>query len=97
MTIQSLLREYDLELEDVRWYLCSLLVDRFFTYKDNKRELIRFVWSGELESELYNMEERFLAKRQEDYDRNIEDEAHIRSLLAEIAGAKRKRYSHDTL
>lgn len=93
MTIQSLLQEYDLELEDVRWYLCSVLVDRFFTYKENKQELIRFIWSGELESELYNMEERFLAKLREDYDRNIEDEAHIRSLLAEIDGVKRKRYS----
>ena len=52
-----MLEEYNLELDDVRWYCAALLAERLLSYKDNKKDLIRFIWSGELEGELYNMEE----------------------------------------
>ena len=54
--IRELLQEYDLEIDDVRWYLASTQADRILSYRESKRELIRLIWSGSLEGELYDMQ-----------------------------------------
>ena len=60
--IRELMHEYDLEIDDVRWYLAAMQAERLLSYRENKRELIRLIWSGSLEGELYDMEERFLGE-----------------------------------
>lgn len=95
MKVKALLEEYDLELTDVRWYLSAQLADRLLGYKDHRDDLIRYIWSGELESELYNMEERFIADLQDEIDRNLRDEAHLRALMTEIETYKTKRYQQE--
>lgn len=92
VNVHALLDEYDLEIDDVRWFLCSRFVESFFSYKENKKELIRYIWSGKLETELYNMEEKFLSALQEEVDKDIEDEAHIRSIFNEIEATKTRRF-----
>jgi len=91
VTVQELLEEYGFEIDDIRWYLAVLTADRMFTYRDRPEELARLVWSGALEKDLYNMEERFLEQLQSDLDRNQTDEAHVRQILAEVAQQKAKR------
>ena len=95
MNVRTLLEEYDLDIDDVRWYLCDRMVESFFTYKDDKNELIRYIWSGKLEANLYNMEESFLSSLQEDCDNNIEDEAHIRTIFSEIEASKTARFQEE--
>lgn len=91
VTMQELLEEYGFEIDDIRWYLAVLTADRMFTYRDRPEELARLIWSGGLEKDLYNMEERFLERLQTDLDRNHTDEAHVRQILAEVAHQKAKR------
>lgn len=90
-----MLEEYNLELDDVRWYCAALLAERLLSYKDNKKDLIRFIWSGELEGELYNMEEQFVHDLQDEMERNLQDEPHIRAYLNEIDAAKDKRFREE--
>lgn len=93
MSVWKMLEEYNLELDDVRWYCASLLAERLLNFKNKKKELIRFIWSGELDGELYNMEERFVQSLQDELDRNLQDEPHIRAYLGEIEAAKAKRFT----
>ena len=95
MNIQSLLQEYALEIDDVRWYLASLQALRLLGYRDDPFALTRDIWSGSLEDELYEMEEGFLNQLQMDADRGIVDEAGIRVLLQEIDVERTKRYSNE--
>jgi hypothetical protein len=90
-----MLEEYNLELDDVRWYCAALLAERLLSYKDKKKDLIRFIWSGELEGELYNMEEQFVEDLQDEMERNLQDEPHIRAYLNEIGAARDKRFREE--
>jgi len=87
------MQEYDLEIDDVRWYLSSLQAERLLSYREKKRELIRLIWSGSLEGELYDMEERFLAEMQNRLDRGSRDEVQVRAALKEIVSSREKRYT----
>lgn len=91
--IRELMQEYDLEIDDIRWYLATLQAERLLSYREKKRELIRLIWSGSLEGELYDMEERFLAELQNRLDRGSRDEVQVRSLLREIVASREKRYT----
>jgi hypothetical protein len=91
--IRELMQEFDLEIDDIRWYLAAIQADRLLSYRENKRELIRLIWSGSLEGELYDMEERFLAELQNRLDRGSRDEVQVRSLLREIVASREKRYT----
>jgi len=88
-----LMQEFDLEIDDIRWYLAAIQADRLLSYRENKRELVRLIWSGSLEGELYDMEERFLAELQNRLDRGSRDEVQVRSLLREIVASREKRYT----
>ena len=93
MTITELMKEYNLEIDDIRWYLSILEADKLMSLSPDKNELVRYIWSGELADNLYNMEEIYLESLQEQLDRNITDESNIRDFFkeAEIKSLKRKR------
>jgi hypothetical protein len=91
--IRDLMQEYDLEIDDIRWYLASMQAERLLSYRENKRELIRLIWSGSLEGELYDMEERFLGELQTRLDQGSRDEIQVRAVLKEIVSSREKRYT----
>jgi hypothetical protein len=93
VTIRELLQEYDLEIDDIRWYLSTLQAERLLSYREKKRELIRLIWSGSLEGELYDMEERFLGELQNHLDQGSRDEIQVRAIFKEIAANRENRYT----
>ena len=93
MKIKELVQEYDLEIDDIRWYLAAIQADRLLSYRENKRELIRLIWSGSLEGELYDMEERFLGELQDLLEQGSRDEIQVRAILKEIVSSREKRYT----
>jgi hypothetical protein len=88
------MQEYDLEIDDIRWYLAAMQAQRLLSFKENKRELIRLIWSGSLEGELYDMEERFLGELQSRLEQGSRDEIQVRAVLREIMASRDKRYTH---
>lgn len=94
MTIYELMKEYNLEIDDIRWYLSILEADKLLNFPSDRLELIRYIWSGELSDKLYNMEENYLNTLQEQMDRSITDESNIRDFFkeAELTAIKRKRF-----
>jgi hypothetical protein len=95
VNIGEMMKEYDLEIDDVRWYLACLQADRLLGYRDKKRELIRLIWPGELEGARYDMEERFLGELQGRLDRGTRDEIQVRSVLREVVSCREKRYTFE--
>ncbi len=91
MTVKNLMEEYQLEIDDIRWYLSIKMVEQFMTYKDDEKELARVIWSKSLENQLYNMEELFLEDLQDQLDRNLSDDVKIREIFSEADALKRKR------
>mgnify|MGYP006295966295 CR=1 FL=1 len=91
MTIHELLDEHGLSIDDVRWYLAREQADRLLAYKDHPKELAHLIWSGQLESELYEMEERFVADLEEQLQRGQTDEAAVHQAVREIARAAERR------
>lgn len=78
MSVSDLRSEYDLSLDDIRWYLASRITDSLLTQRETPEEITRRLWSGSLEAELYDMEERFLRDLQDQLDRGLIDEQHVR-------------------
>ena len=91
MQIKTLMSEYNLEIDDIRWYLSSIMAEKLLSQKDNLPDLIKYIWSGSLEDELYNLEEQFLADLQDSFDRGITDESNIREHFSQADNAKGKR------
>jgi hypothetical protein len=87
------MKEYNLEIDDIRWYLSIIEAEKLIALSPKKEDLVRFIWSGELADNLYNMEEIYIKTLQEQLERNITDESNIRDFFAEaeIASLKRKR------
>jgi hypothetical protein len=83
VTIAKLLDEYDLSIDDIRWYLATEITESLLLLKETPEALTRVIWSGELEDRLYNMEERLVASLQDEMDRGLTDEAAVRSRLEE--------------
>ncbi len=92
MTLSSLLDEYNLSLDDVRWYLAKLLTDSLMTNRDHPEEITHRIWSGSLEAELYDMEESYLARLREEQDSGITDEPAIREQLEQARMLKLRRH-----
>jgi hypothetical protein len=88
---QQLMEEYGFEIDDVRWYLSSVFAERLLSYKDDHIDLARFIWSGSLEKELYNMEESYLADLEDQFQRGLLDDVQLRAEFAEIEAARKKR------
>ncbi len=86
------MKEYNLELDDVRWYLASLLSSRFLSFSKSPEELTKYIWSGNLDRDLYNMEETFLQDLTEQYSSGLADEAYLRERFSEISAVKCSRF-----
>ena len=91
MKVTDFLATQGLEIDDVRWYLAVLLTSRLLSHKTRPAELTRLIWSGKLEAELYNAEERFLEELQRKADSGRMDEHGLREVAREIAVEKRRR------
>lgn len=91
MTLASLLEEYDLSLDDIRWYLASLITNSILENRDRPEEITRRIWSGALEAELYNMEEAYLKHTQEDLSRGLTDEQFVRDQFEQARLLKMRR------
>jgi hypothetical protein len=93
MTVTSLLDEYNLSIDDVRWYLSRLLTESLLTHADDPESLARRIWSGTLEAELYNMEEAFVERLTDELSRGITDEQAVRDQLERARVMKIQRGS----
>jgi hypothetical protein len=91
MKVSEMLAERGLEIDDVRWYLASTLAGRLLEHRSRRTELVRLIWSGKLEAELYRAEERFLEELQRKADAGAADEPALREIIGEITAERRKR------
>ena len=91
MNVEKLMKEYDLEIDDIRWYKSWLTAQELLSHSDEIGELVHIIWSGNLASRLHNMEEEYLEDLQDQLDRGLTDETGIREVLAEAYALKNKR------
>ena len=91
MNLKALLKEYDVDINDIRWFLSFDLATRMIEHAEQPVELATWISSGRLEADMYNMEEKWLRNRQEELDRGLRDEAQIREELEAVQAAKVKR------
>lgn len=91
VNLDALLNEYDLSIDDVRWHLANKLSTSLLLHKEAPVDLTRRIWSGALERELYDMEERFLGELRQEIARGMVDEPHVRDLLDQIRITKIQR------
>jgi hypothetical protein len=93
MKVGDLMRELGLEIDDIRWYLATQHAERLLMYRGRPGELARLIWSGALEQELYNMEERLIEQLQRDLDRGLRDETGVREILFKAGAERSSRYA----
>ena len=92
MFVEELMEEYGLEVDDIRWLLANRKAGQLLEYRERMEELVLHIWSKGLEDSLYNMEERFIADLQDQYDRGLIDEPFLRETCLEALTLRRKRY-----
>jgi hypothetical protein len=95
LSLKELLKEYDLEVDDIRWYKSCITSQELLSYSEKTDELIQLIWSGRLSDSLHNMEESYLEELQDQMNRDILDEAGIREILADTYALKNKRRWND--
>ncbi|MFW5880717.1 MAG: hypothetical protein ACOCU9_03720 [Spirochaetota bacterium] len=78
MSVTRIQEEYDLSLDDIRWYLSTLVTESLLSQRESPEEITHRIWSGALESQLYDMEERFIRDLQDELDRGLIDEQKVR-------------------
>ena len=91
LSLVELLKEYDLEVDDIRWYKSFLTAQELMSYVEEHDELVQLIWSGKLSDRLHNMEEAYIEELQDHLNRDIIDEAGIREILADAYALKNKR------
>ena len=89
--LKDLMEEYSLEITDIRWLVSFRMTGIILANIDSPEELTRMIWSGKLESGLYNMEEKFLEDTISQLERGLIDEAWIREQFAEASELKCRR------
>ena len=92
MNIRNLMKEYSIEINDVRWYLANSLSYSLSEMSKDLNELTKYIESGQLESEMYNMEENYITEMQDLADRDKIDEVDIREVFNKVELLKRDRY-----
>jgi hypothetical protein len=90
--IRNLLKEYSLEVDDIRWLISTRLCEEILSDYEESVEITRKIWSGKLESSLYNMEEKYLEDISSQLGRGLIDEAWIREQFAEASELKCRRF-----
>jgi hypothetical protein len=89
--LNDLLKEYSLDIADIRWLVSNRMAVSILSKSDSSEEITKMIWSGKLESELYNMEEKFLDDIMSQFERGLIDEAWIREQFAEASELKCRR------
>jgi len=92
MNIKALMSEYNIEINDIRWYLSNNLAFTLKEMSGNLTELSQYIESGKLEEELYNIEERYINELQSLADRNQLDEVDVRETFNNVVMLKKNRY-----
>lgn len=89
--INDLLKEYDLEIDDIRWYVSTQKTISILSDSDKPIDITKLIWSGKLEADLYNMEEKYLENIGSQFDRGLVDEAWIREQFSEASESRCRR------
>ena len=89
--IENLLKEYSLGIDDIRWLISSRITEQLLSDKEKPIEITKRIWSGKLESNLYNMEENFMENIISQLERGIIEETWIREQFAEASELKCRR------
>ena len=89
--LNDLLKEYSLDIADIRWLVSYRMTVSILSNSGTPEEITKMIWSGKLESELYNMEEKFLDDIMSQFERGLIDEAWIREQFAEASELKCRR------
>jgi hypothetical protein len=91
MIAQQLREEYDLSLDDIRWYLSTRLTESLLLDRESPESITTRIWSGKLEAELYHLEDRFLESLQDELQRGLIDERQIREHFEQARMLKFRR------
>lgn len=89
--LHKLMKEYSIEIADIRWLIAHRMTVSILSDNDTPKEIIKRIWSGKLESELYNMEEKFLEDIILQLERGLIDEAWVREQFAQASELKCRR------
>ena len=89
--VENLMKEYSLEIDDIRWYVSYQKTVSILSYKDTPLEITSKIWSGKLEADLYNMEEKYLENIDSQLERGLVDEAWVREQFAEASELRCRR------
>lgn len=89
--LKVLMDEYNLELDDIRWYLSVQLAEKFAVLQAEPQRLIEYIWSGRLSDELFNLEERQLEQLEELWDSAQTEEGKVREFMLEARASRRRR------
>lgn len=91
MTVNAIMEEYHLTIDDVRWFLSVQKAKEIFAFEENPFQLVQYIHSKQLEVDLYDMEDRFLEELQNRYDNKLIDEATVRDELYRVNREKVNR------
>lgn len=89
--ITGLMKEYTLEIDDIRWFVSYHKTVSILSSSDTPMEITKNIWSGKLEADLYNMEEKYLENISSQFERGLVDEAWIREQFAEASELRCRR------
>ncbi len=90
--VKELMKEYNLSIDDIRWYLSSMMMEKILSLKAAPEELTKYIWSGQLDTDLYNMEETYLNEIEDSFESSRADESSIREQFAEASARKCTRF-----
>jgi len=88
MTVEQLMDEYGLSMNDIRWYLCSQITYGILELTKAPDEITAYLWSGKLEADLYNAEEKYIDNLQDELDKEIKTEAEIRDIFSSVVARR---------
>lgn len=91
MIVKEIMKESNISIDDVRWYLCLEVAKKLLALQNNPIELVSYIHSKNLEIELYEIEQRYIDQLEKEYEQKIIDEATIREILYRINKEKSKR------
>jgi len=89
--IKDLMKEYSLEIDDIRWFVSYHQTISILSDKETPIEITKKIWSGKLEAELYNLDERYLEDISSQLERNLVDEIWVREQFAEASELRCQR------
>jgi hypothetical protein len=89
--ISDLLKEYSLKVDDIRWMIANRITESILSSKESPEEITKLLWSGKLEADMYNMEEKYIDGIISQLERGLVDEAWVREQLAEASELRCKR------